>query len=200
MRVVTTNDFVGSFFPQETSYGVLPGGGALRATVRELGGVWIDTGDFAQGAALNAVTDGAWGFEAAAGLGIDVGVVGNHELDWGLGHLRAHAPPFPLLAANLAGFPATHVVGDLAVIGLSLPVMDFMHPGTEVLDVDVPALARELRAGGARWVVLALHDGPDPDFCAALRGTVDLVLGGHTLQCFAGEVAGVTEVGAQPLV
>ncbi len=45
--------------------------------------------------------------------------------------------------------------------------------------------------------MLALHDGVDADparmaaLCTALRGHVDLVLGGHTLRCFAGELAGV---------
>ena len=47
--------------------------------------------------------------------------------------------------------------------------------------------------------MLAVHDGVDApgatgrmeSLCAGLRGAVDLVLGGHTLQCFAGELAGV---------
>ena len=66
--------------------------------------------------------------------------------------------------------------------------------------------AAELRRSGARHVVLALHDGvdarPGPNgvrlatarmhaFCAALHGSVDLVLGGHTLTCHAGSLAGV---------
>ena len=113
MRVVATNDFVGSFFPQATSYGTLPGAAALQATVDDLrtdagGAAWIDTGDLAQGSALGALSDGAWPFLALRALSIDVAVVGNHELDWGAEHLRRWGAelPFGLLAANLPGFPA----------------------------------------------------------------------------------------------
>ena len=93
MRVLATNDFVGSFFPQATSYGRLPGAAALAATVDDLrteagGGAWIDTGDLAQGSALGALSDGVWPFLALRTLPIDVAVAGNHELDWGADHLR----------------------------------------------------------------------------------------------------------------
>jgi hypothetical protein len=58
--------------------------------------------------------------------------------------------------------------------------------------------AAELRAEGAESVVLALHDGVDAGnvdrmwaLSDAVRDRVDLVLGGHTLRCFAGTLAGV---------
>ncbi len=214
VRIVTTNDFVGSFFPQATSYGRLPGAAALRATVDALrteagGALWIDTGDLAQGSALGALSDGAWPFLALRELTVDVATAGNHELDWGAEHLRRWGAelPFPLLAANLPlGLPATRMLpGGVGVIGLSLPGMDELHPGLAA-DPDpagaAVALAAELRAAGAVRVVLALHDGVDAApggidtrrmeaLCAALRGAVDLVLGGHTLRCFAGRLAGV---------
>jgi hypothetical protein len=204
-RVLTTNDFVGSFFPQPTSYGELPGAAALQATVDDLrteagGGVWVDTGDFAQGSALGALSDGVWPFLALRELSIDVAVAGNHELDWGAAHLRrwSRELPFGLLAANLdRGLPATQMLEpDVGVVGLSLPSMPELHRGTRV-EADSAALvarhAAALRADGARRVVLAVHDGVEQSrsLCAAVRGSVDLVLGGHTLECFAGEVAGV---------
>jgi len=216
-RVITTNDFVGSFFPHPTSYGDLPGATALQATVDDLrtevgGGLWIDTGDVAQGSALGALSDGVWPFLALRELSIDVAVVGNHELDWGMAHLKrwSRELPFPLLAANLgAGFSATLLEAaepPVGVIGLTLPAMATMHPGVPV-DPDTAGLvaehARELRREGARHVVLALHDGVDPvpgaevdtermqALCDAVRGSVDLMLGGHTLMCFAGPLAGV---------
>ncbi len=217
VRVVATNDFVGSFFPQPTSYGELPGAAALQATVDDLrteagGALWIDTGDLAQGSALGALSDGVWPFLALRELSIDVAVAGNHELDWGADHLRRWSAelPFPLLAANLRlGLPATWG-GEVGVIGLSAPSMAMLHPGVDV-DPDTAGLvarhAAELRRAGARHVVLALHDGVDPvpsasgaptagtgrmeALCDALRGSVDLVLGGHTLMRFAGTLAGV---------
>jgi 2',3'-cyclic-nucleotide 2'-phosphodiesterase (5'-nucleotidase family) len=212
VRVVTTNDFVGSFFPQATSYGRLPGAAALQATVDDLrteggGALWIDTGDLAQGSALGALSDGVWPFLALRELSIDVAVAGNHELDWGVAHLRRWGGElrFALLAANLdIGLPATRMLhlGDRAVgvIGLSAPSMPVLHPDMRV-DADSAALvarhAAALRREGVEHVVLALHDGVDPGtarmeaLCGAVRGSVDLVLGGHTLRCFAGSLAGV---------
>src|SRR3712207_572028 len=106
LRVVATHDFCCSYSPSPTSYGSLPGGEGLRRTVdrlREQGlTVRADGGDFAAPGALATLSDGEAGFEAAADLGIDVGVVGNHEFDWGIEHLRSHAPKvgFPVLCAN----------------------------------------------------------------------------------------------------
>ena len=221
VRVLTTNDFVASFFPQATSYGRLPGAAALRATVDDLrteagGGLWIDTGDLAQGSALGALSDGVWPFLALRDLSIDVAVAGNHELDWGAAHLRRWSAelPFPLLAANLElGLPATRMLSAdgrvVGVIGLSLPDMPAMHPGVTAHPDPVgtvAAHAAELRTRGARHVVLALHDGVDARpgadggtvvtermraLCDRVRGSVDLVLGGHTLNCHAGSLAGV---------
>lgn len=209
VRIVTTNDFVASFFPQATSYGVLPGAAALQATVDDLraqagGALWIDTGDLAQGSALGALSDGVWPFLALHELSIDVAVAGNHELDWGVAHLQRWSAelPFPLLAANLPlGFPATRLLSEVGVIGLSLPAMAELHPGvTAHPDPAGMAIehAAELRSQGARHVVLALHDGVDAvsgermrTLCESLRCSVDLVLGGHTLTCHAGALAGV---------
>ena len=221
VRIMTTTDLVGSFFPQATSYGRLPGAAALQATVEDLrtaagGGLWIDTGDLAQGSALGALSDGVWPFLALRELSIDVAVAGNHELDWGHAHLRRWSAelPFPLLAANLRlGLPATHMLaadgGPVGVIGVSLPAMPAMHPGVTAHPDPAGIVvehAAALRADGARHVVLALHDGVDAvpgagapavvtermrKLCDGLRGRVDLVLGGHTLNCFAGTLAGV---------
>src|SRR4051812_9003610 len=205
VRIITTNDFVGSFFPQPTGYGELPGGAALQATVDELrteagDGLWVDTGDLAQGSALGALSDGTWPFVALRELSIDVAAVGNHELDWGEAHLRRWGAelPFELLAANLdLGLPATRLLEPgVGVIGLSLPSMPELHPGTPVQTDSAGLVARHataLRAQGARHVVLAIHDGAEHMewLCEAVRGSVDLVLGGHTLTCFAGELAGV---------
>jgi 2',3'-cyclic-nucleotide 2'-phosphodiesterase (5'-nucleotidase family) len=216
-RIVTTNDFVASFFPQRTSWGQLPGGIALEQTVADLrtqagSALWIDTGDFSQGSALGALSDGTWPFLAMRELSVDIAVAGNHELDWGLTHLQRWAPevPFALLAGNAdLGFGATevHAVAEHAVgvIGLTLPAMDVLHPGIAATDPAalVPGLAADVRRRGAEHVVLALHDGVDPvasappstsrieELCAAVREHVDVALGGHTLACHAGSLGGL---------
>jgi 2',3'-cyclic-nucleotide 2'-phosphodiesterase (5'-nucleotidase family) len=87
LRVVATHDFCCAYPPSLTSYGSLPGGEGLRNTVdalREQGPtVRADAGDFAAPRALATLSGGEAGFAAAADLGIDVGVVGNHEFEWG---------------------------------------------------------------------------------------------------------------------
>src|SRR5215211_8099383 len=85
LRVVTTHDFCCAYPPSPTSYGSLPGGEGLKRALdalREQGPiVRADAGDFAAPGALATLSGGKAGFAAAADLGIDVGVVGNHEFE-----------------------------------------------------------------------------------------------------------------------
>jgi 2',3'-cyclic-nucleotide 2'-phosphodiesterase (5'-nucleotidase family) len=221
IRILTTTDLIGSVFPQPTSFGALPGTAALQDTVDRLraeqpGSLWIDTGDLAQGSPLGSLSDGTWGFLAVGELDIDLGVIGNHELDWGLDHLHRWSTElgFGLLAANAdLGFPATAVRSvagrTVGVVGLTYPRMPELHPDVAV-HADPAGLVRrhaaELRAQGCDVVVLAVHDGVDrvvadgrpavdteriERFCRDLDGAVDLVLGGHSLVRHVGEPAGV---------
>lgn len=130
LRLVTTHDFFGSFATVPTSYGALPGGDALRAAVNELrrgrSSLWLDSGDLFQGGALTVPTMGKGGLKAAAELGIDLSVIGNHDLDFGVEFLRKEATDlgFPLLSANAEiGFPATAILptsnADVGIIGLT---------------------------------------------------------------------------------
>jgi 2',3'-cyclic-nucleotide 2'-phosphodiesterase (5'-nucleotidase family) len=88
LRVVATHDFCCAYPPSPTSYGSLPGGEGLKNTVdalREQGPTLrAEAGDFAAPGALATISGGKVGFAAAADLGIDVGVVGNHEFEWGV--------------------------------------------------------------------------------------------------------------------
>ena len=130
LRVVATHDFCCAYPPSPTSYGSLPGGEGLKRALdalREQGPtVRAGAGDFAAPGALATLSGGKAGFAAAANLGIDIGVVGNHEFEWGAEHLRAHAPEagFPLLCANApeVGLPPTAVVetnaGPVGCVGL----------------------------------------------------------------------------------
>jgi len=228
VRVVATHDFCCSYPPSPTSYGSLPGGESLRRTVdalREEGPtVRADAGDFAAPGALAALSDGEAGFAAAADLGIDVGVVGNHEFEWGVEHLRSHAPEtgYPLLCANApeAGLPPTAVVetsgGVVGFVGLTCP-----DPGVygcaPSLDPDLAGLAightEELRASGADWVVVLLHDGVDWHFgaegyethperfsevCRPWAHAVDAIFASHTLGRWIGRVEGTPVVQPWP--
>ena len=228
LRVVATHDFCCSYLPSPTSYGSLPGGEGLKNTVdalREQGPtVRVDGGDFAAPGALATLSNGKAGFAAAADLGIDVGVVGNHEFEWGMEHLRLHAPEtgFPLLCANApeAGLPPTAVVetggGVVGFVGLTCP-----DPGVYVsapsLDPDLAGVAightEELRASGADWVVALLHDGVDWRFgaegyeahperfsevCRPWAHAVDAIFASHTLGRWIGRVEGTPVVQPWP--
>jgi hypothetical protein len=106
---------------------------------------------------------------------------GNHEFDWGAGHLLEQAPRlgFPLLCANAdVGLPGTAVIptpaGDVGFVGLTAPGTslrprfgvgpDAGPAGAEPkADADlteaVATAAARLRRQGADFVVALLHDG-----------------------------------------
>jgi 2',3'-cyclic-nucleotide 2'-phosphodiesterase (5'-nucleotidase family) len=228
LRVVATHDFCCAYPPTPTSYGSLPGGAGLKNTVdalREQGPiVRADAGDFAAPGALATLSGGKAGFAAAADLGIDVGVVGNHEFEWGVEHLRTHAPEthFPLLCANApeVGLPPTTVVeteaGPVGFVGLTCPDPE-VYVVAPSLDPDLGEVAMEhaesLRASGAEWVVALLHDGVDWRFgaqdykvhperflevCRPWARSVDVIFASHTLGRWIGQVEGTSVVQPWP--
>jgi hypothetical protein len=228
LRVVGTHDFCCAYPPSPTSFGSLPGGEGLKKTVEALRAqgptVRADAGDFAIPGALATLSGGKAGFAAAADLGIDVGVVGNHEFEWGAEHLRTHAPHtgFPLLCANApeVGLPPTAVIeteaGPVGFIGLTCP-----DPGVYVfapsLDPNLGEVAighaESLRASGADWVVALLHDGVDWRFgaqgyevhperfsevCRPWAHAVDVIFASHSLGRWIGRVEGTPVVQPWP--
>src|SRR5215218_4230988 len=228
LRVVATHDFCCAYPPSRTSYGSLPGGEGLKKTIDALRAqgptVRADAGDFAAPGALATLSGGKVGFAAAADLGIDVGVVGNHEFEWGVEHLRAHAPEtgFPLLCANApeVGLPPTAFVetdrGVVGFVGLTCPDPE-VYVFAPSLDPDLTGVAighaEELRASGAEWVVALLHDGVDWRFgqegyeahperfsevCRPWAHAVDAIFASHTLGRWIGRVEGTPVVQPWP--
>jgi 2',3'-cyclic-nucleotide 2'-phosphodiesterase (5'-nucleotidase family) len=184
LRIAVTHDFFGSFAPLKTSWGIAGGGTALRNRIEEMRNrcptLWIDTGDLMQGGPLTPLTHGRGGIAAVAELGIDVSVLGNHELDFGVDFFQSVLCklPFPVLGANAGiGLASTAYLetpgGDVGVIGLThnnLASMRFwsLAPETDMPlqnrgenDVAIAALAKNLRQDGAVLVVAAVHDGID---------------------------------------
>src|SRR5918994_2762226 len=173
---------------------------------------------------LPTLWGGKAGFAAAADLGIDVGVVGNHEFEWGVEHLRMHAPEtgFPLLCANApeVGLPPTAVVktdeGVVGFVGLTCPDPE-VYVSAPSLDPDLAGIAighaEELRTSGADWVVALLHDGVDWRFgaqgyevhperfsevCRPWAPAVDAIFASHTLGRWIGRVEGTPVVQPWP--
>lgn len=178
LRVLATNDLLGSFHPWPTSYGRLPGGVALRDTVRRLRSgapaLWADAGDFAQGGVISTLTGGLGGFIAMDELGPDVVAAGNHEFDWGTATARqgARLMRAPVLCANhpAGGLPATatFAVGGVAVgvVGCTTPALyDLIRerPAAPLEDLGevIRQAVRDLRGGGCDVIVAVVHDGVD---------------------------------------
>jgi 2',3'-cyclic-nucleotide 2'-phosphodiesterase (5'-nucleotidase family) len=228
LRVVATHDFCCAYPPSPTSYGSLPGGECLKRALdalREQGPiVRADAGDFAAPGALATLSGGKAGFAEAADLGIDVGVVGNHEFEWGIEHLHAHTPEtgFPLLCANApdVGLPPTALVdtdrGVVGFVGLTCPDPE-VYVSAPSLDPNLAGVAighaEELRASGADWVVALLHDGVDWRFgaqgyevhperfsevCRPWAHAVDAIFASHTLGRWIGRVEGTPVVQPWP--
>lgn len=174
LRIVCTNDFLGSLSPLPTSYGQLPGGHALQRAVDRLRDgqptIWADAGDFTQGGPLSTTTGGVLNFAAAAQLEIDVATIGNHEFDWDLPHLAEHRRqlPFPLICANVdVGLAPTALLptplGSVGFIGLTHPDVNTFSPYAPKPDPDlarlVTAHAGALRDRGAVAVIVLIHFG-----------------------------------------
>lgn len=181
VRILCTHDFLASYAPLPTSYGTLPGGEALRATVAAIKAegpaIWADTGDFAHVGPLSTLSQGALAFDAANELGIDVGTLGNHELDHELAAFRTGVEKLDhqLLCANLSavGLPATTLIeteaGLIGFVGLTHPDLGKIHSGSAFklpapdrgATMSVIEAAASLRRAGAAAVVVLIHDGVD---------------------------------------
>lgn len=210
VRLLCTNDFSGTWDPTPYSAGWLPGGRGLQRAVESLRqsgpAMWLDAGDHGQGGAVSGLSEGTAGWSAAASLGIDCAVPGNHEFDWGPERFRRMAAECGLdyVCANAdMGVPATKLVSagstTLGIIGMTYPRLADLSPDLAMVVQPspgeiVPDAARQLRREGADFVVAIVHDGvtgpsapgrgPDRttlEFLGSWYSAVDAVAGGHTL-------------------
>jgi 2',3'-cyclic-nucleotide 2'-phosphodiesterase (5'-nucleotidase family) len=216
VRLLVTSDLGAATWPLRTSYGrsgTIAGVVELLERSREKRPtLWLELGDLVVGhPSYPLLGERPWGDVEA--LPIAAAAAGNHDFDDGLDALRAAAARlrFPLLAANVdAGLPSSVLLktdaAPLGVIGLTHPRVDELSDGAPApFPVDVGALARELRADGARWVVMLLHDGVEfwpsgrgiatraarlEAFVRSWAGEVDLILGGHNFGAWSGTLAG----------
>ncbi|RLP93706.1 hypothetical protein EAD98_18495 [Micromonospora sp. CV4] len=209
VRILATTDLGAAFVPLRTSYGTAgtcAGLAELLEWERESQPtLWLDAGDLAVGPVQPLLGRRPW--QELAQLPVDAAAAGNHEFDEGVPALRVAAGllPYPLLCANVdVGLPASTIIdtsgGPVGVVGVTHPFTHRFAVAPPPLDgwpQRVAELSVDLRADGARWVVVLLHDGvdwwPQPgstatgarsDRLAELTrpwiSSVDLVLGGHT--------------------
>jgi hypothetical protein len=221
LRILATTDLGAAFVPMRTSYGESGTCAAIaevleRERVRQPT-VWLDAGDLTFGPTHRLLGSRPWA--EVAELPIAAAAAGNHDFDDGVPALlqAARSLPFPLLCANVdVGLPSNALLdtdrGQLGVIGLTHP---YSHRSSraplpaENWPKRIGELAQDLRAQGAYWVAVLLHDGaswwpnPDPhggpiqarpDRLEALTRVwaerVDVILGGHTPGAWVGNLRG----------
>ncbi|MDB4950083.1 MAG: hypothetical protein JWM27_2732 [Gemmatimonadetes bacterium] len=192
----------------------------------------LSGGDDMQGTAVSNLSAGRAAIQAMNAAGYDAAALGNHEFDWGQDTLRARVREsrFPWLAANLYLAGTTRNPAwvrpwvmirrggvKVAVVGVALAetpriVLPDRVAGLE-FGPEAPAIdrsARQARAAGADFVVVAIHSGavctepgraPEEastgctgdvlDVARALTERVDLIVGGHTHRRVVTEQGGV---------
>jgi S-sulfosulfanyl-L-cysteine sulfohydrolase len=161
----------------------------------------LDGGDSWQGSASSLWSEGRDMIGAQKRLGVDA-MTAHWEFTYGAARVQQaerEAAPIELVAQNVltADFEEPvfkpylmrEVNGvPLAIIGQAFPYVPIAHPRDRVRDWTfgiqerrLQRLAEEVRAKGARAVVLLSHNGMDVDLklAARVRG-IDAILGGHT--------------------
>jgi 5'-nucleotidase len=194
VRVIAFNDFHGQLEPAGLTLRLsaagetlaVPAGGAawlagllerLRAEVPH--SVTVSGGDLVGASPLvSALLEDLPTIEVMNTLGLDLGVVGNHEFDRGLSHLRRlqAAARFPMIAANVVdaqGEPVFAPSVVLAFEGLRIGFVGAVLRGTpeivrpagvaglRFLD-EAESIAQEvhrLRAQGIEAIVAVIHEG-----------------------------------------
>jgi hypothetical protein len=206
LRILATSDLGANAVPLRTTTGWSGTTAGIAGLLeREERAIWLDVGDLVVGnPSYPLLRERPWA--EVVDLPIAAAAVGNHDFDDGIEAVPKLA--FPLLCANAdVGLPATAIVGDVGVIGLTHPQVDqFTRAPAPYGDWGdrVIAHARELRGHGVRWIVALLHDGVEwwPDgggvatradrLDAVARpwaAEVDLILGGHNFAAWTGSLA-----------
>ncbi len=205
--ILHSNDTHGQLLPLPTESGTLLGGYARRATfIKQQRAahphlLLVDAGDFYQGTRFWHTFRGEPDIRLMNMLAYDVGALGNHDCDGGIGVLadRLRQADFPVLCANMT-FPAEHPLGDawqpfvikniggvrVAFFSMLIDAMQLYPPEFQaaVRVEDAVTVARRLVAqlrARADVVIHLSHLGQlgDVAVAEAVDG-IDLIIGGHT--------------------
>ncbi len=172
-----------------------------RARARAHGGHAVVTfgGDMISPSLMSGIDKGAHMIALANAIGFDIGTLGNHEFDFGVGVLRKRLMESRMtwLAGNvryrgqtgLPETPATLIVekGGYRIGFLGLVTTDtarISSPGPDVtfapFTASGVALARKLKVAGADLVIALTHDNISRDLSLLEKAReIDILLGGH---------------------
>ncbi len=188
-------------------YGTVGGFAHLATLVKRLkasrpGALLLDGGDTWQGSATALWSGGKEMVDACRLLGVDV-MTGHWEFTYGMQRVQQLIEQMKPRTAFLAQNVKTQDFGDpvfdpyvlreingvsVAIIGQAFPYTPIANPRYMVADwrfgiqeEDLQKQVDEVRAKGAKAVVLLSHNGMDVDLKLASRVTgIDAILGGHT--------------------
>lgn len=172
-----------------------------RARAAAAGGRAIVTfgGDMISPSVMSGVDRGAHMIALADAVGLEIGVLGNHEFDFGPDVLRRRLSESGMswLAGNLshegrAGFPGARTTTMVEHAGYRIGFLGLLTPKTAVISspgaavtftptVEAgAALAKALKDAGADIVIAITHDVLERDL-ALLEAVpeIDILLGGH---------------------
>jgi len=156
-------------------------------------------GDLIASSMMSGITKGTQMIELTNAIGMDIAVVGNHELDFGseIFKQRIAESRYPWLGTNVLGMDGkiygqlvgtvTRKVGDITVGFFGVLTPDTTHlssPGADMKFAPVIETARatvkQLRDGGADLVVALTHLNlsEDRELVREVKG-IDVILGGH---------------------
>jgi 2',3'-cyclic-nucleotide 2'-phosphodiesterase (5'-nucleotidase family) len=202
LKILYVNDFHGFAEPYQPPGSDAPLGGIayLAGAVDRARGkspsLLLAAGDMIQGNAWANLVRGKSTIEVMNAMKFDAMVVGNHEFDFGPKVLKERMAQarFPLLGANVKGFPALkpYIVKNLqgvriAIIGVVTPETPVVtHPRNVAgLTFSTPESAvrkylQELK-GRADIIVVLSHCGfqADKELAARVPG-IDVIVGGHS--------------------
>lgn len=202
VRLLHLNDFHGHIEANQTSdsTGLLGGIDTLASRIESLRqekpSLLLAAGDMIQGSAWANLSQGESIIEIMNYLKFDAMVLGNHEFDFGkeiLGR-RIGEAKFPVLAANLQGFPQVCSYIKREINGVKLGIIGVLtedtpvttHPKNVVgLTVTDPKAAVagivSLLRNEVDVIVVLSHIGHQADrsLAESVQG-IDLIIGGHT--------------------
>jgi len=202
VRILHVNDFHGFAEPHKPlgSADLLGGAAYLAGEVdrlrREKPSLLLAAGDMLQGSNWANLFRGRSVIELMNAMGFDAMVVGNHEFDYGQEVLkkRIGAAKFPVLGANVEGFPPLKPYTIKQVAGLRVGLIGVTTPDTPVtthpknvagLKFISPETAVKKYLPAVRpqadLVVVLSHQGLEADRdLAAQVPDIDVIVGGHS--------------------
>ncbi len=201
LLIVHTNDFHGHIAEQKD----YAGAARIAAFVQELRAnhplvLFVDAGDAITGTPVSSLFEGEPIFDVMNAMGYDVGLLGNHEFDYGADKITRfrEIAKFPLLGATafdsqdqvLSDSPfiiierGTLKIGIIGILTDTTPLLITPHGNknltfkspTEVLKQLIPAIRPKVD-----FLMVLSHTGFTEDIALAKQfQEIDLIVGGHS--------------------